>query len=205
MARAGIIGWLAGLILGLILGSVALQAQLPGNLSSGGLGPVGGVIGRGPGAHTGAGRMETRTHRSHRGRLIGGFVDPFWYDNGYYDEPEVIEREVPVPIAPPPPPQMVMPEPQRIPTAPKMTEIPAAAKAQSPRNLPPAVFVLNSGERIESRHYLLTANSVQLTVERKQRSIPLEALNLRATMAANRERGLELQVPSGGSEIFLGF
>ena len=214
MARAGFIPLLAGFI----LGAVTLQAQLPSNLSSGGLGPVGGVIGRNPAGHDGAGRMETHTHRPHRGRtVVGGFIDPFWYGN-YYNEPVVIEREVPVPAAPPSP-QIATPEPQRIPTPPKMTEIPAAGKAQSPRRfnpnlpkegrseapLPPAVFVLASGERVESRHYLLTADSVQLMVDRKRRSIPLEALDLHATMAANRERGLDLQIPAGGSEVVLGF
>ena len=191
------------LLAAFVLGALGLEAQLPSNLSTGGLGPVGGVIGRSPTSQSGGGRMETRTQHRH-GRAIGGFVDPFWY-GGYYSEPVVIEREVPVQPAPPPPAQIAAPEPQRIPTAPKMTEIPATAKAEAARRMPAAVFVLASGERIESRHYLLTAESVQLTVERKRRRIAIEALDLRATLAANRERGLDLQIPAGGSEVVVGF
>jgi hypothetical protein len=191
------------LLAAFVLGALGLEAQLPSNLSSGGLGPVGGVIGRGPARQTSGGRVESRTHHR-RGRPIGGFVDPFWYP-GYYSEPVVIEREVPVQPVPAPPAQIAAPEPQRIPTAPKVTDIPATAKAETSRRMPAAVFVLASGERIESRHYLLTAESVQLTVERKRRRIALEALDLRATLAANRERGLDLQIPIGGSEVVLGF
>jgi len=199
MPRARFIPLLAGFV----LCALGLEAQLPSNLSSGGLGPVGGVIGRGPTTRISGGRGDTHTHHRH-GNPIGGFVSPFWYP-GYYSEPVVIEREVPVQPAPTPPAQIAAPEPQRIPTAPKMTEIPATAKTETSRRMPAAVFVLTSGERIESRHYLLTAESVQLTVERKRRRIAIEALDLRATLAANRERGLDLQIPAGGSEVVLGF
>lgn len=204
MPRARFIPALVALVL---LGGT-VHAQLPSNLSSGGLGPVGGVIGTNPAGQSGAGRMGLGARHHRFGRAFGGFgfIDPTWWYGGYYSEPVVIEREVPVQPAPPPPPQqIVMPEPQRVPTAPKLTEIPATRNAESSRRLPAAVFVLTGGERIESRHYLLTVNGVQLTVDRKRRSIPLEALDLRATIAANRERGLDLQIPVGGSEVLLGF
>lgn len=208
MQRARFIPALVALVLlgGTLLGGT-LQAQLPSNLSSGGLGPVGGVIGTNPAGHSGAGRMGFGTRHHRFGRAFGGFgfTDPTWWYGGYYNEPVVIEREVPIQPVAPPPPQIVMPEPQRVATAPKVTEIPAGRKTESSRRSPAAVFILASGERIESRQYLLTADSVQFTVDRKRRRIPLEALDLHATIAANRERGLELQLPAGGGEVVLGF
>ena len=188
-----------------LLLAVTLRAQLPSNLSQGGLGAGGGSTGRNAAGNSGASRRSTGAHRRHGrafgGGFIGGYIDPFWYDG--YGQP-IIEYEAPAPMAPPAPPaQMAMPE--RIPTAPKLTEIPMAPKAPASKTLPPAVFILASGEKIESRHYLLTADRVQLTVARKRRSIPLEALDLDATLAANQRRGLELHIPASESEISLGF
>jgi hypothetical protein len=209
MPRAGFIPLLAAWL----LVAVTLQAQLPSNLSQGGLGAGGGGTGRNTGGHSGASRLPGRGHHRHGrafggGFIGGGYIDPFWYDR--YGEP-MIEYETPAPTPPPAlPAQIVMPEPERIPTAPKLTEIPVANKAAgdkaaASKPLPPAVFILAGGEKIESRHYLLTADRVQLTVARKRRSIPLEALDLDATLAANQRRGLELHIPASGSEISLGF
>lgn len=38
-----------------------------------------------------------------------------------------------------------------------------------------------------------------------QRTIPLTAINLDATAAANRERGIDLKFPTNKSEIMLSF
>jgi hypothetical protein len=68
----------------------------------------------------------------------------------------------------------------------------------------PAVFILSSGERLESSHYLVSSDSVQVEQGEKQRTIPLSALNVDATLAANRARGIDLKIPSKG-QIMLGF
>ena len=38
-----------------------------------------------------------------------------------------------------------------------------------------------------------------------QRTIPLSAVNLSETVAANRERGIDLKIPKNKAEITLGF
>jgi hypothetical protein len=68
----------------------------------------------------------------------------------------------------------------------------------------PAVFILSSGERLESSHYLVSSDSVQVEQGDTQRTIPLSALNVDATIAANRARGIDLKIPARG-QIMLGF
>lgn len=82
----------------------------------------------------------------------------------------------------------------------------ARVKDQSPsKPTPPAVFVLSSGERVESTEYFMTTDSLRVDQNGSQRTIPMSALNRSATVAANRERGIELQLPDGKSQITLSF
>src|SRR5581483_8097188 len=74
----------------------------------------------------------------------------------------------------------------------QLIEIPGATKDAAPKPLPPTIFVLTDGEQFETQRYLLTANSLSATVQRRQRTIPLELVDLDATLAANRDRGLDL-------------
>jgi hypothetical protein len=69
----------------------------------------------------------------------------------------------------------------------------------------PAVFILSNGDRLESSRYLLTADSLCVQQGQTQRTIPLSAVNLNATIAANRERGIDLKIPKNRAEITLGF
>jgi thiol-disulfide isomerase/thioredoxin len=88
----------------------------------------------------------------------------------------------------------------------KMIVIPGVQALPQARIAAPkvaAVFVLSDGERLETHDYILTADSVQLTADGLQRSIPVSALDMKATIAANHERGIELKVPSR-HEVFLG-
>jgi hypothetical protein len=102
------------------------------------------------------------------------------------------------------------PEPERTPTAPQVIEIP---HTQIPHTLgtteaepqPPAMFVLKSGERLEGRRFLLTATTLSININRSQRVIPLDALDLDATVAGNRQRGITLQIPADRNEICLSF
>jgi len=88
---------------------------------------------------------------------------------------------------------------------PKMTELPARRNASAAKPTPPAIFLLKSGERIESGQYILTSHNVQLTSERQPRTIPLSMLDIPGTVSANRERGLELNIPSNSGVVSLGF
>ena len=69
---------------------------------------------------------------------------------------------------------------------------------------PPVVFILSSGERLESSHYLLSTDSLQVQQGETQRTIPLSDLNVDATIAANRARGVDLKIPSK-NQVMLGF
>jgi hypothetical protein len=86
----------------------------------------------------------------------------------------------------------------------KLGTPPRAAENASASPPPPAVFILSSGERLESSHYLVSSNSVQVQQGDTQRTIPISALNVDATVAANRARGIDLRIPSKG-QIMLGF
>src|SRR5690242_7267985 len=70
--------------------------------------------------------------------------------------------------------------------------IPNTAKSAETKPLPATVFILSNGERLETRRYLLTASSVSLTLHRNQRTISLQMLDLDATIAENRDRGIDL-------------
>jgi hypothetical protein len=67
------------------------------------------------------------------------------------------------------------------------------------------VFVLKGGERLESRNYVLTAQSLQIEVGRQRREIPLDTLDLDATIAANHQRGIDLTIPRDRSAVFVSF
>lgn len=88
---------------------------------------------------------------------------------------------------------------------PKVIELPATADSAASKPLPPAMFILTSGERLEAQTYLLTHDKLNVTVDRQQRTIPISMLDINATIAANRERGINLRIPADRSEISLSF
>jgi len=70
---------------------------------------------------------------------------------------------------------------------------------------PATLFVFTDGERLEARRYMLTANSLRVEIGRQQRRISLGEIDVDATVAANRERGIDIKIPTDRNEIFLGF
>jgi hypothetical protein len=87
----------------------------------------------------------------------------------------------------------------------QVIEIPDTKKSTQTNPLPATVFVLTDGEKLETGRYLLTANSLSLTIHRAERTIPLRMLDVDATVAANRNRGIDLRIPSDQNEISLRF
>jgi hypothetical protein len=190
----------------LVLSAALLQAQRAGGGSrSGGAGVPGNGVRTGPSRgffprHSGFGR-----HQGYGTVWLPGYF-PFWDDDGYFQNespcqqpmnttsPQVIvvEREEPRPPAPPPEP-------------PKLIEVPQTKEATVAKRLPPTLFVLTNGERLESRHYLLTAESLQIEVGRHQRTIPVSGLDLDSTVGANHERGIEITVPRDSNSVLIGF
>ena len=93
--------------------------------------------------------------------------------------------------------------PKPLPPA-QVIEIPSTGPAAA-KSLPPTVFILTNGERLESDRYVLTANSLSVNVHRSLRTIPLDMLDIEATLAANRDRGVDLRIPNDRNEISLRF
>ena len=144
---------------------------------------------------------QRHTFRNNFG--VGYF--PFSY--GEYEEPYS------EPLLSPPAPIIIVQSPQQQsqmpaapPAAPKIIDIPAAPASVS-RIVPqsPAVFVLNDGQQLESSKYLITSSNLSMSIGRQQRTIPLSMVNIDATVAANRQRGRELLIPTERSEITIGF
>ena len=120
--------------------------------------------------------------------------DGFGYEQGEYEAPPREPAQVVVPRAPEPP----VPKGQVI-------EIAVPANAGPVKEVPPAIFILSNGERIESRRFLLTADSLSIRVDRQERTMSLGQVDLHATIAANHERGIELRIPDDRNEISLSF
>jgi hypothetical protein len=137
-------------------------------------------------------------YRHHRGFYPYFLPDFLSYDQAEEEpHPELLQRV------------LYSPEPERTSTQAQLIEIPAATSPKPAEPLPAAIFVLTSGERLEARRFLLTSTSLSVNVNRGQRVIPLvipiEALDLGATVAASRERGIQLQIPADHNEISLSF
>lgn len=64
---------------------------------------------------------------------------------------------------------------------------------------------MTNGERLETRRFLLTASNLSVSIDRRERTVPLEMVDLNATIAANRERGIDLRIPSYRNEISISF
>ena len=140
------------------------------------------------------------SHFHHNG--AGAFYDPYLlpYDEPYgYEQPEAAVTNGPAPAAAVPP----APEPS-VPKA-QVIEIPVAANASAAKIVPPTIFILANGERLETRRYVLTASNLSFSIDRQQRSVPFGLLDIDATITANHERGIDLRIPADRNEISLSF
>lgn len=104
-------------------------------------------------------------------------------------------QETAPPVAPPVSPPLMIEVPQER----------SSGSSVPPKPLPRTVFVLGNGERLESDHYTMEDGVLRLVVDGQQRAIPLRALDARATIAANRERGIDLKIPQSRSEVYVAF
>ncbi|MGA2373302.1 MAG: hypothetical protein ACLPPV_09460 [Candidatus Korobacteraceae bacterium] len=163
------------------------------------------------GTHPGGGHGFPNGDRRGYGRYrnYGSYYAPYYpYWDGGWDLPDSYEP----PQQGASPPVIVMQsrddsrsQPARIPESPKLIELPDSKDAAPPKPDVPALFVFANGKQLEARRYTITPDSLRVEIDRQQRTIPLGELNLEATIAANRERGIDLKVPTDGSQIFLGF
>jgi hypothetical protein len=133
-----------------------------------------------------------------------GGLDPYW-EIGEQTEPQPSSSQQPVVIfrdseqkasAPAASPKVIEVMPDKT----------ADGKQVSLANpVPPAVFILTNGQRIEAKRYLLTQDMLQVQHGRDQQTIPLDSVNLEATIAANHARGVDLQIPENRNQLTLGF
>ncbi len=189
---------------------------------------AGGHVSAGGGAAAGRGnRTVIRGGYGHRGRNngygngYGAGLYP-WYGGyaDYWDDPWASGDYGPngPPNAPAyqpqsngaPPSIIVMQSPERAapsapPPSPKLVEVPLDGPATSAKEQPPALFVLQNGQQIESDRYVLSDQSVTVDVGRQQRTIPLSDIDLNGTMAANRQRGVEIAFPRDPNSLFISF
>jgi hypothetical protein len=167
-----------------------------------------------PGSSNGFFPLRSGGHQ-HRGYGYGAawlpYGAPYWDDDGYYwNQPYEQPADYQQP-APPASPQVVVVQgkeprsPAAPPESPKLIEAPQWKEAPAAKPQPPTLFVLKGGERLESRNYLLTAESLQIQVGRQRREIPIDTLDLEATIAANHVRGIELTIPRDRSAVFVSF
>jgi hypothetical protein len=139
----------------------------------------------------------------HRHDGFGSIFVPYsdWYDwRVGYEQPDAeAVRNGPVP----PVEILRTPEPP-IPKA-QVIEIPGVADSTAAQVLPPTVFVLANGERLETRRYVLTASNLSVRIDRQQRTVPLDTLDINATITANHEHGIDLRIPADRNEISVSF
>ena len=133
-----------------------------------------------------------------RGYGLGAFLSPYFLSEGGQPQSDDAGQLGPEPGPP-------FYERERLPGPAQVIEIPAPAHSEAVRSPQPAMFVLTSGERLEAQRFVLTASSLSVNIGRRERIIPVEALDLDATATANRERGINLQIPADHNEISLSF
>jgi hypothetical protein len=168
-----------------------------------------GFAGHRDGGHFGS-RRFSRDRGAWNNYGYGGIGDyPYFLPDDWYDGQDGYDGQngdAPEDSAPP---RIVVqrvreePAAKQLPPA-QVIDIPSTGSAVA-KSLPPTVFILTSGERLESDRFVLTANSLSINVHRSLRTIPLDMLDIDATLAANRDRGIDLRIPNDRNEISLRF
>lgn len=212
MVRAALLTLLVAFVL-----AGSLQAQRGGGMSQGHAARVpahSGFVGqrgisRGSHAHRGILNSGFRRHRNGFGDGFGDGLFPYLYpdDEPFYEPTDT--EEAASEQAPP----AVMDDrgdgqPRRreeLRSRPRIIEIPGAENPTSAKTIPPTIFILTDGERLESQRFLLTASNLSISIHSHERTIPLEMVDRDATSAANRERGIDLRIPADRNEILLRF
>jgi hypothetical protein len=138
------------------------------------------------------------SNRSRHRDGFGSYLLPYDDWLGYEQpEPEMVTDAPAPPVVIPRAAESPIPKAQVI-------EIPGDKNAIV-RVLPPTIFILASGERLEARRYVLTASNLSLSIDRQERTVPLDVLDINATIAANQMRGIDLRIPESRNEISLSF
>jgi hypothetical protein len=195
------------LLIAFVLFGGSLHAQHGGSTAPGNAARVGSGSGFGR-QHAIRNGFFSGRPRVHHSSSVNPVLIPFWYG-----EPFDYQQPYPEAVMNPPVPPLIVVQPERqqsaerqIPAAsPLVIDIPNMGKSARPKPRKPAIFILANGQRLESQRYTLTASNLYVTIDRQERTIPISMLEINATVAANRERGIGLRIPADRSEIFLSF
>jgi hypothetical protein len=156
-------------------------------------------------------------HRVSHNRFFSGRSHMNNYGVGYgffpYDEPfdyaetdaEAETEGAAPPFVIPRPDERSSREPEPPAPRPLVIEILGAENSRDTKILPPTIFILEDGERVETHRFLLTASVLSFSVDRQQRVVPFDMLDINATIRANHERGIDLRIPADRNEISLSF
>ncbi len=101
--------------------------------------------------------------------------------------------------------QAAAPEQPPKPSGMKVIDIPPDKSSHPGQPVPKAVFVLTSGERLESDRYTMDTKYLHVAVEGEERIVAMSAVDVQATESANRARGIDLKIPTSKSEVFVSF
>jgi thiol-disulfide isomerase/thioredoxin len=84
-------------------------------------------------------------------------------------------------------------------------DVPTGQNARPEKRVPKTVFVFANGGQIEADRYTIDPTSLHVVVNGEKRTIALSELDLKATMAVNRQRGVDLIIPKKSDEVFVTF
>jgi hypothetical protein len=171
------------------------QGRFGGGFRTGGFhGPARGLTVHGVRGH----------QRFNRFNNPGLYADPFYgdvIDSDYVESsPQVIviREEVPPPATPAAAPVIAQP---------KMIEVPgSSAVGTSAAQASPVVIVMRDGQRRELTRYTITGAYLYDSSKALETSrIPIDQLDLEATVHANAERGVPFAIPSQRNEVVVRF
>lgn len=131
------------------------------------------------------------------GSYFAPYDEPFGYEYQQADVEPGTNGPIPRVVIPPAP-EPPVPKGQVI-------EIPGGAKSTGAKMLPPTIFILANGERLETRRFVLTASLLSISIDRQRRTVPLDMLDISATVSTNHERGIDLRIPDDRNEISVSF
>ena len=86
-----------------------------------------------------------------------------------------------------------------------LIEVPGGPSTPPTKPGPKTIFVFANGERLEADHYTLDTNLLHVVVRGQQRTIAINTLDIKTTLAVNRQRGIDLKIPQSRSEVFVTF
>ena len=90
-------------------------------------------------------------------------------------------------------------------SGPLMISIPSGPASAPPKPRAKTIFIFATGEKLESDEYTIDSTAVSVTTNGKKRTIPLTDLDMTATKAANKQRGITLAIPDTPNQLVLSF